>query len=93
MLLASFRTLAQATTVSVVAILLTLDGERFWVEVTPRDADEWRSDQPLTATEVLGVLSKRGCDSTEVIYALDQADPTWSVRHDAEVMRRRAQGA
>ena len=75
------------------AIQLRLDGERFWVEVTHLDGAEWRPDRPLTATEVLRELSRRGCHSTDITDALDQADPSWSVRHNAEIMRRRAQGA
>jgi hypothetical protein len=72
-----------------VAIRLTPKGQNFWVEVTPPHAETWRSDAPLSATDVLEVLSDKGCHSTDITDALYEADPTWTARHDAEVLRRR----
>jgi hypothetical protein len=76
-----------------VSIRLTPDGENFWVEVTPPDAEAWRSEAPLTAPEVLEVLGGMGCHSTDITDALDTANSGWRARHGADVERRRAQGA
>jgi hypothetical protein len=71
-----------------VAIRLTPEGENFWVEVTPPHAKTWRSHAPLTATDVLEVLSRKGCRFPDVADALTAADPGWSARHEAEILRR-----
>jgi hypothetical protein len=63
------------------------------VAVTPPHAEAWQSTQPLTATEVLEALSALGCHSTDITDALFEADPAWTLDHDAEVMRRRRKGA
>jgi hypothetical protein len=76
-----------------VSIRLRPEGENFWVEVTLPHAEAWHSQAPLTATEVLEVLGRMGCHSTDITDALDAADSGWRDRHDAEVERRRAQGA
>lgn len=67
-------------------------------EVTQSTADTsgelleaWRSEAPLTPTEVLEVLGM-GCHSTDITDALDAAD-SGGESHDADVERRRAQGA
>jgi hypothetical protein len=85
------RTLAQATVaLPDVSIRLTPEGENFRVEVTPPYAEAWCSEAPLTATEVLEVLSGMGCHPTDIT---DAADSGWRDRHDADVEHRRAQGA
>ena len=71
------------------AIHLTADGENFWVEVTQPHAEAWRSDAPLSATDVLKVLSDKGCHSTDITDALYAADPGWAARHHAELLERR----
>ena len=75
------------------SIRLTPECENFRVEVTPPHAEAWRSEAPLTATEVLEVLGGMGCHSTDITDALDAADSGWRDRHDADVEHRRAQGA
>ena len=65
-------------------------GDRFAVDVSPPNSREpWRSVEPLSATEVLEKLSDLGCHSTDITDALYDADPSWTVAHDAEVLRRR----
>ena len=71
------------------AIRLTADGPNFWVEVTLPHAEAWRSEVPLTAAQVLEALSGKGCHSTDITDALYAADPGWSARHDAGVVRKR----
>ena len=72
--------------------MLTVEkiGDRFAVEVSPPHSREpWRSTGPLSATEVLEKLSSLGVHSTEITDALYAADPSWTIAHDAEVLRRR----
>src|SRR5487761_944842 len=45
----------------------------------------------LTAYEVFENLPRLGCHSTDISDALYAADPVWSTRYDAEVVRRRAE--
>lgn len=59
------------------------------VSVSPPHAAAWQSPRPLTPTEVLEELSKRGCHSTDITDALYSANPAWTVEHDGEVRRRR----
>jgi hypothetical protein len=58
-------------------------GGRYQVSVSPPEGQTWRSSEPLTAYEV--------CHSTDISDALYAADPVWSTRYDAEVLRRRAE--
>ena len=65
-------------------------GDRFAVEVSPPHSREpWHTAEPLTATDVLEKLSRLGRHSTDITDALDAADPSWTVAHDAEVRRQR----
>jgi len=65
-------------------------GERFSVEVSPPHSDrQWSSTEPLDAADVLAVLGRRGCHSTDICDALDATGVDWRPLHDAEVMRRR----
>lgn len=64
-------------------------GQGYQVEVSPPDGPTWHSSGPLTATEVLKQLATLGCHSTDITDALDGADPSWAVTHDAEVRARR----
>lgn len=59
----------------------------------PHTAETWSSPGPLTPTEVLAELSKRGCHSTEATDALDATGMDWRPVHDAEVLRRRSEGS
>ena len=59
------------------------------VELGPPHAREaWSSPAPLTPTEVLAELSKRGCHSTDATEALDATGTEWRPVHDAEVAAR-----
>jgi hypothetical protein len=64
--------------------------EGFNVEVTPPDGD-WKSRLPLTPTEILEQLSALGCHSRA--DALNESGAHWQPIHDAEVLRRRREGA
>jgi hypothetical protein len=66
-------------------------GGRYQVAVSPPEGRTWRSSEPLTAYEVFEKLSSLGCHSTDISDALYAADPVWSTRYDAEVVRRRAE--
>ena len=66
-------------------------GEKYQVAVSPPQGPNWRSSDPLTATEVLEKLGALGCHSTDITDALYAVDPHWTERHDAEVRRRRMQ--
>jgi len=72
----------------VLRIVREADG--FTVEVgPPHSHSAWSSPVPLTATQVLEELSRRGCHSTDITDALYEADPNWGKEHDAEVHRGR----
>jgi hypothetical protein len=70
-----------------------IGNDLFEVWVTPPEAAAWRSSTPLTPTQVLKELSARGCHSTAITDALDESGADWRPVHDAEVLRRRGQGA
>ena len=66
----------------------------YTVEVGPPHAREtWSSPAPLTPTQVLAELSKRGCHSTDATDALDATGTDRRPVHDAEVLRRRWEGS
>jgi hypothetical protein len=71
------------------AIEVEVVGDRYAVAVSPPHGSEWRSPEPLSATQVLEALSALGCHSTDITDALYAADPDWTVAHDAEVLRKR----
>lgn len=78
------------------AIRIVRVGELYDAEVSPPNADAWHATTPLTPTEVLAELSARGCHSTDITDALDEADaasahrqPSWRSQHNAAVLRRR----
>ena len=73
------------------AIEVAVVGNRYAVAVSPPHAADWRSSEPLTATQVLEALSALGCHSTDITDALYTADPSWAIAHDAEVLRKRQQ--
>lgn len=66
------------------SIRLIPDGRNFWVELTPPEAEAWRSEAPLTPTEVIEELTRRGCHSTDITDALYAAGPAWAARREAE---------
>jgi hypothetical protein len=66
-----------------VSIRLTPEGDRFWVELTPPQAEAWRSQAPLTPTELIQALRNRGCHSADITNALQAAGPEWGARRDA----------
>jgi hypothetical protein len=72
----------------VVAIFVNRRSDKFEVEVTPPDGD-WRSTDPMSATDVLAQLSAMGCHSTAATDALDASGADWRPAHDAEVLRKR----
>lgn len=59
-------------------------------EVGPPHSEEPWASPPLSATDLLGELSKRGCHSTDVTDALDATGRDWRTEHDETVLRRRA---
>ena len=69
------------------------DGARYHVSVSPPHASDSHEVTIETPTEVLELLSRWGCHSTDIRDALYEANPAWAVVHDAEVLRRRAQGS
>jgi hypothetical protein len=75
-----------------VAIRVTRNGDKFDVEVT-RPEGEWQSTAPLTAHEVMTQLSSIGCHQTAAMDALTESGADWVPGYDAEVLRRRQQGA
>lgn len=77
---------------SQMAIRVTRTGDKFDVEVT-RPHGEWQSPAPLTAHEVMTQLSSIGCHQTDVMDALTESGTDWVPGYDAEVLRRRQQGA
>ena len=74
---------------AVISIRVVRTGELYDVEVSPPDGPGWRSESALTPTEVLARLGELGVHSTVITDALSDADPSWSIAHDAEVTRRR----
>ena len=64
-------------------------GEKYQVAVSPPEGPNWRSSEPMTATEILKKLNELGCHSTDITDALYAADPQWAEKHDKEVLRRR----
>ena len=65
-------------------------GGGYTVEVGPPHAREtWSSPAPLTPTEVLAELSKRGCHSTDATDTLEATGTDWRPVHDAELVGRR----
>jgi hypothetical protein len=74
------------------AIRVTQAGEKFDVEVTPPHG-EWRSTAALTAHDVMTQLSSLGCHQTDAMDALTESGADWVPEYDAEVRRRRQQGA
>jgi hypothetical protein len=72
-----------------VAIEISKYGDRYQVAVSPPEGSFWRSAGALSATDVLAKLSALGCHSTDITDALTSADPTWKLRHDAEVLLKR----
>jgi len=71
------------------ALEVEVVGDRYAVAVSPPHCSDWRSLEPLTATQVLKALSALGCHSTDITDALYAADPHWTVAHDAEELRKR----
>lgn len=70
-------------------ITVFIYGDKYQVAVSPPEGPNWRSAQPMTATEVLERLTKLGCHSTDITGALYATDPDWTMKHDEEVLRRR----
>lgn len=71
-------------------IEITLDAFGYYhVTVTPPEAARWESEGALAATEVMERLHDLGCHQTDVMDALNVANPAWRVEHDAEVRRLR----
>ena len=67
------------------------DDGGYSVQVSPPHSTAvWSSPVPLSPTEVLAELGKRGCHSTDITDALDATGTDWRVLHDAEVLRRRS---
>jgi hypothetical protein len=62
----------------------------YHVALSPPQGPAWRSDRALTATEVMERLHGFGCHQTDVVDALNDANPGWRVEHDVEIRRRRA---
>jgi hypothetical protein len=71
------------------AIEISLSAFGYHVRVTPPEAAPWESRSPLTATEVMEHLHSFGCHQTDVMDALNVANPAWRVEHEAEIRRRR----
>lgn len=71
------------------AISVFIYGEKYQVAVSPPEGPNWRSSEPMTATEILEKLLELGCHSTDITDALYEADPQWGKKHDQEVLRRR----
>jgi hypothetical protein len=69
---------------------MTRFGDKYQVAVSPPEGPYWRSSGPVTAKEILEILSQLGCHSTDITDALYVADAEWPVRHDDEVRRLRA---
>lgn len=74
---------------SPVAISVFIYGEKYQVAVSPPEGPNWRSSEPMTATEILKKLGELGCHSTDITDALYEADPQWAEKHNREVLRRR----
>jgi hypothetical protein len=72
-----------------VAINVFIYGDKYNVAVSPPEGQNWRSSEPMTATEILKKLSELGCHSTDITDALYAVDPQWTTKHDEEVLRRR----
>ena len=81
--------MASLNGVLLVAINVFRHGDRYQVALSPPEGAFWRSTEALSATDVLAKLSSLGCHSTDITDALTAADPTWKLRHDNEVLRRR----
>ncbi|MGD0448331.1 MAG: hypothetical protein ABSB36_06900 [Candidatus Dormibacteria bacterium] len=71
------------------AISIFRYGEKYQVAVSPPEGPNWRSSEPMSATEILAKLGALGCHSTDITDALYAADPQWTKSHDEEVRRRR----
>jgi hypothetical protein len=74
-----------------VTLLLRHENGAYHLAVSPPETAESHEAIVGTPTEVLEVLSRWGCHSTTITDALYEADPSWAVTHDAEVLRRRGQ--
>ncbi len=61
------------------------------VEVGPPEASTaGSSPAPLTPTEVVAEVAKRGRHSADITDALDATGTDWRPLHDAQVLRRRS---
>ncbi len=65
------------------------ESDGYLVYVSPPHADVWKSVQLMSATEVVQFLASLGCHQTDVMDALDIANPGWKSEHDNEIRRRR----
>ena len=74
-----------------VSLLIRHENGAYHLAVSPPETAESHEATVGTPTEVLEVLSRWGCHSTAITDALYEADPSWAVTHDAEVLRRRGQ--
>lgn len=66
-----------------------VQGDEYQVAVSPPHGPQWRSSEPMSATELLRKLADLGCHSTDITDALYAADPDWARKHDVEVLRHR----
>jgi hypothetical protein len=73
-----------------VALEISCDAFGYHVTLSPPEGPMWCSDRALTATEVMERLHGFGCHQTDVMDALNNANPGWRVEHDVEIRRRRA---
>jgi hypothetical protein len=65
-----------------VAISVFIYGDKYQVAVSPPEGPNWRSSEPMTATEILKKLGQLGCHSTDITDALSAADLQWTKKHD-----------
>ena len=59
---------------------------RYQVVVSPPEGEHWRSNDPVSAWEVMQRLSRLGCHSTDIADALYAADPLWAEQYDRDVL-------
>ncbi len=71
------------------ALEISCDDFGYHVALSPPQGPAWHSDGALTATEVMERLHGLGCHQSDVMAALNNANPGWRVEHDVEIRRRR----
>jgi hypothetical protein len=70
------------------AIHIERSGAGYDISATPPHVPvSWRSDSPMSATQVIDALKERGCHQTDIGDALYTANPRWLEDQDIDGRR------